>query len=493
MYGLIRVGERSLRKPSVAADEIMTDFDPIECSLGELADALRDRETTAQEIAERVIANHDRLEGTLGAYKTWDADRLRRQAAAADAAFDAGVDLGPLQGLPVSIKDLYGVSGYPTFAGTPRQLPVKWEMEGEVVAAVRHNLAVVTGKTHTVEFAFGGVGTNAHWGAPRNPWDRETHRVPGGSSSGAGVSLHEGTAVLALGSDTAGSVRIPASLTGSVGIKTSVGRWDTSGIVPLSPTFDTAGILTRTVADAAIAFAAIDPFIEEPADVAAAQLMAQSPGDLRAGVCDWFFEDCSPGIVEGVQAAIAELERGGLKVERMELPELLEAQEIFSAGGLAGPEFAAFICSELEPWQQTLDPRVAARFEAARSLTAIDYLTRRNRLEELARSAAERLAAIDVLLTPTIAITPPPATEVEDATAYARHNMAILRNTFPGNLLRLCGLTMPVALDDAGMPVGLQVLAPLWEDERVLAAGLAFERLLGTARQRIGVAPCCRT
>src|SRR5690606_18065153 len=104
-----RVGERSLRKPSVAADEIMTDFDPIECSLGELADALRDRETTAQEIAERVIANHDRLEGTLGAYKTWDADRLRRQAAAADAAFDAGVDLGPLQGLPVSIKDLYGV------------------------------------------------------------------------------------------------------------------------------------------------------------------------------------------------------------------------------------------------------------------------------------------------------------------------------------------------------------------------------------------------
>src|SRR5690606_9684020 len=178
---------------------------------------------------------------------------------------------------------------------------------------------------------------------------------------------------------------------------------------------------------------------------------------------------------------------------RIEVPELLEAQEIFSVGGLAGPEFAAFISTELEPWQQTLDLRVAARFEAAQSLTAIDYLTRRNRLEELARSAAERLAVVDVLLTPTIAITPPAVTEVEDATAYARHNMAILRNTFPGNLLRLCGLSMPVALDAAGMPVGLQVLAPLWEDERVIAAGLAFERLLGTARQRIGVAPCCRT
>lgn len=470
----------------------MADFDPMSCSLGELADALRDRETTSREIAEAVIANHDRLEGTLGAYKTWDPDRLRRQAAAADAAFDAGVDLGPLQGLPVSIKDLYGVSGYPTFAGTPRQLPVKWEMEGEVVAAVRRNLAVVTGKTHTVEFAFGGVGANTHWGVPRNPWDAGTHRVPGGSSSGAGVSIHEGTAVLALGSDTAGSVRIPASLTGSVGVKTSIGRWDTSGIVPLSPTFDTAGILTRTVADAAIAFAAIDPFIEEPADVAAAQLMAQSAGDLRAGVCDWFFQDCSPGIAEGVEAAIDELERAGLKVERLDLPELLEAHEIFTAGGLAGPEFAAFIASEMEPWQHTLDPRVAARFQAAQSMTAIDYITRKARLEELAQSAAERLSAVDVLLTPTIAVTPPAVADVEKPEDYARQNMAILRNTFPGNLLRLCGVTMPVALDEAGMPVGLQILAPLWEDERVVAAGLAFERVLGTARQRIGIAPCCR-
>ncbi len=173
-----------------------------ELSIDSLSDALRSGRITALGIAERVIENYENHDSAFHAYKTWEPEALRAQAQVADAAFAADLDFGPLQGMPVSVKDLYGVSGYPTFAGTPKPLPEKWQTEGPVVATLRHGLAAVTGKTHTVEFAFGGVGTNAHWGAPFNPWDAERHRAPGGSSAGAGVSLWAGTAVAAHGSDT---------------------------------------------------------------------------------------------------------------------------------------------------------------------------------------------------------------------------------------------------------------------------------------------------
>ena len=145
------------------------------------------------------------------------------------------------------------------YAGSSRLMPDALQREGPLVENLRQQRAVFTGKTHTVEFAFSGLGLNSHWGTPRNPWDTAVHRVPGGSSSGAGVSLIEGSAILAFGSDTAGSVRIPASLTGTVGLKTTHGRWPLAGIVPLSPTLDTAGLLARTADDMLFAFAAIDP------------------------------------------------------------------------------------------------------------------------------------------------------------------------------------------------------------------------------------------
>jgi Asp-tRNA(Asn)/Glu-tRNA(Gln) amidotransferase A subunit family amidase len=176
----------------------------------------------------------------LHAYSFWAPEQARTVAKAADAAFAAGVSAGPLQGLPVSIKDLFAAAGYPCFAGSSRRLPTEpWERDGPLVATLRRQLGVIMGKTHMVEFAFGGTGQNSHHGAPFNPWDATAHRSVGGSSSGAGVSLLEGSAVLAFGSDTAGSVRIPACMTGNAGLKVTIGRWSTNGIVPLSFTFDT--------------------------------------------------------------------------------------------------------------------------------------------------------------------------------------------------------------------------------------------------------------
>jgi len=158
-------------------------------SLQATAEALAGGKTSSLALVEAAIARHERYGAALGAYKTWDAEKARLQARAADAAFASGAVTGPLQGIPISVKDLYGVKGWPTFAGTAKRLPTAWESEGPVIATLRRQLGVVMGKSHTVELAFGGLGVNPHWGTPSNPWDARAHRIPGGSSSGAGVSL----------------------------------------------------------------------------------------------------------------------------------------------------------------------------------------------------------------------------------------------------------------------------------------------------------------
>src|ERR1700681_2132741 len=186
--------------------------DAFSLPMAEIAALLSEGKLKARTLVEEAIANHERCGAKLMAYSQWAPDHARKCADAADAAFAVGACAGSLQGIPTSVKDLFAVAGFPTFAGSPRRLPAKFETDGPVVASLRRQLATLMGKTHMVEFALGGTGHNAHYGAPRNPWDATAHRSPGGSSSGAGVSLCEGSALLALGSDTAGSFRIPASL-----------------------------------------------------------------------------------------------------------------------------------------------------------------------------------------------------------------------------------------------------------------------------------------
>lgn len=458
-------------------------------SLESLAAAMRDGNVSASGLADWAIANHDKRDETLQAYKAWEPSRFHAEAAAADAVLAAGIDLGPLQGIPVSVKDLYGLAGYPTFAGCSRELPEKWQTEGPVVRALRHQLATVPGKTHSVQFAFGALGTNPYWGTPRNPWDGENHRVPGGSSAGAGVSLWEGSALLALGSDTAGSVRMPASFTGTVGVKTSKGRWSTAGIVPLSTTLDTAGHLTRTVADAAFAFAVIDPQTTDRAGAFCRRLGTASLADFHIGVCDWYFADCDPGVAEGVKAALDELAAAGARISSVELPEVEESVDMFKRGGLTAPEFASFINNEMAAFRDDLDPNVAARFEVMEAVEAVEYMARCNRRLDLARLVRDGMTGYDAIVGPTIAITPPIVDDVADPKAYHRANMGAARNTSTVNMLDLCAVTMPVALDAAGMPVGLHIICPLGEDETALAIALAAEKVLGTARQRLGVPP----
>ena len=392
-----------------------------------------------------------------------------------------------------SREDLYGVEGLPIFAGTPNRLPPEWEHEGPVVAALTQQLAAITGKTHMVEFAFGVMGTNPHWDTPRNPWDATARRIPGGSSSGAGVSLAEGSALAALGSDTGGSVRAPACMTGQTGLKTSMGRWSTEGIVPLSPTLDTAGVLARSVEDCAVAFAAIDPAIADPENFLEL-IETMDIGDITLGLIEdpLFWDGCSPGINEAVRGAVSELEAAGATVLSCSLPRAAEAYDMHVGGSVASAELAAFLEQELPDWIEHIDPFVQSRIHDGGAITAKEYLIRRRHIEDLSVAGHLAFVGFNVLAMPTLAGTPPTLDEVADLDGYRRHYMLLIQNLCVVNIMGLCAITMAAGLDAAGMPVGLQLIARNGEDERLLAAALACERVLGTGRQRLGPPPLCR-
>ena len=460
---------------------------PIFLPLREQRARLRASTLTATELAEASIAAYQQRGKHDHAYLTWNGEQALAMAKAADAVLAQGGDAGALMGMAVSIKDIYAVTGMPTYAGSSQRLPKRWERPGPMVSALLKQLPSVMGKTHSVEFAFGGLGTNAHWGAPRNPWDVHQHRTPGGSSSGAGVSLVGGTASLALGTDTAGSVRIPASMTGVAGLKTTAGRWSTEQIVPLSSTLDTPGLLARRVDDIAFAFDALDPGIGGKDNRVPA---TPSLADLTFGVPETFFwDDCSPGIAETVRAAIKQLEAAGARIVTLELPGINDAYELFKLGGVAAPELAAFLKTELPEMIDSLDPNVAARVKAADDMPAWEYVRRRTVLDSLATSAAARMDDVDAVLTPTVAITPPTIESLEPEGAYPKANMHALRNTVIANFLGLCALTLPVGKDAVGMPVGLQVLAGPWQDAKLLSIGQAIENELGTGLEVLGQPP----
>jgi aspartyl-tRNA(Asn)/glutamyl-tRNA(Gln) amidotransferase subunit A len=465
--------------------------DVLSLPIADIAALLGEGKLKARTLAEEAIANHERFGAKLMAYTQWVPEHARKCADAADAAFAAGSRAGSLQGIPASIKDNFAVAGFPTYAGSPKRLPPKFEIDGPVVAILRRQLATVMGKTHMVEFAFGGTGQNAHYGSPRNPWDPTAHRSPGGSSSGAGVSLCEGSALLALGSDTAASVRLPAAMTGNAGLKLTKDRWSTEGIVPLSFTFDTPGILARSMADAAFSFAALDPSLGD-----GFKFMRRVPpgvDGIRIGMADpWFWDGCENGIDQIVRSAIESLARAGAVVTEKLLPEARDAFAVFAEGGVSAIELRAFLDRELPDWIATIDPVNAPAVRDAENLSAREYLTRRSRLLDAAKSAARRFDDVDVIAMPTVMVTPHVLADESGPEKFRARNRTIVHNLVPANYLKLCAATLPVGLDRLGMPVGLQFIAKGGDDERLLAIACAAERVLGTSGEILGAPPMCK-
>jgi aspartyl-tRNA(Asn)/glutamyl-tRNA(Gln) amidotransferase subunit A len=458
--------------------------------MAEIAGLLGDGKLKARALVEEAIANHELFGSKLMAYSQWAPEHARKCADAADAAFAIGSRAGSLQGIPTSIKDLFAVAGFPTYAGSPKRLPPKFEIEGPVVANLRRQLATVMGKTHMVEFAFGGTGQNAHYGSPWNPWNASAHRSPGGSSSGAGVSLCEGSALLAFGSDTAASVRLPAAMTGNAGLKLTKDRWSSEGIVPLSFTFDTPGILARSMADAGFSFAALDPHLGD--GFAFLRRVPTGVDGIRIGIADsWFWDGCENGIADIARSAIDALARAGAVVKEQSLPEASDAFAVFVEGGFSAIELRTFLDRELPDWLATIDPVNAPALKNAENLRAREYLTRRLRLLEAAKSAATRFDNVDVIATPTVMFTPHVLTEETGPDKFWARNRNTVHNLVPANYLTLCAATLPVGLDRLGMPVGLQLIGKGGDDERLVSIACAAERVLGTPREILGTPPMC--
>jgi aspartyl-tRNA(Asn)/glutamyl-tRNA(Gln) amidotransferase subunit A len=259
--------------------------------------------------------------------------------------------------------------------------------------------------------------------------------------------------------------------------------------VPLSFTFDTPGLLARSVSDAAYGFAALDPAGIDPAGFVA-RASERDPAGVRIGTGDPFlWRDCDPGITETVEEAVNALVRAGAVACDFKLVEAESAYAVFLEGGLSAIELRSFLDRELPDWLGQLDPVIAPAVSGAEGLSAREYLSRVARLRGLARSAAPRLDAVDVVASPTLCVTPPLMSEVADSESHLRVNRRIVRNTVAVNYLGLCAITLPVGRDRAGMPVGLQLVAPAATEERLLTIALAAERVLGTAADRLGTPP----
>ena len=399
------------------------------------------------------------------------------------------VPQGLLAGVSVSVKDLYAVTGFDTYAGSPLALH-EFNHSGTLVKRLTDAGAHVCGKTHTVEFAFGGLGTNPHWPVPVNPFDTKQHRVPGGSSSGAPVSLWMGACQLALGSDTSGSVRVPAAFCGTFGLKTSVGRWEKDGIVPLSPSVDTAGLLALSVADALWGFAVLDPatsnnpkaFIEQNT------LTKKSIRGARIGVITALFEDCEGGIDKRVLSALEQLEAVGAILVELDWPYLEETYQLFLQGGFSALEFPAFIKTEdRKPWFDQLAPSTKMRFAHLTDADMADapaQIAAKNALIKTFNQAAEVvLKRVDFAVCPTCPISAPTLAYVEtNMEHYKERNFKALRNTQVANLQHLCAATLPCGLDDYDMPLGLQIIMGHGQDQQLMQWSCTVESIIGDAQ-----------
>ncbi len=398
------------------------------------------------------------------------ADSARAAADAQDGLRKAGYVASPLAGLPVSIKDLFDVAGERTLAGSKAlddRPPA--ERDAPVVARLRAAGAVLIGRTNMTEFAFSGVGINPHYGTPGNPHDRRL--IPGGSSSGAAVSVGDAQAVVAIGSDTGGSVRIPAALCGIVGFKPTQPRIPRDGVIPLSTTLDSIGPLANSVACCAIA----DAVMAGEPPLAPAAMPVEG---LRLGVLQGFvLEGIAPEVASAFAAACAGLSRAGARVADLALAELDEIPAINASGGFAPIEAYAWHRPLIARRGTEYDPRVRTRIERAGGMTAGDYVDLCAARADLIRRIAPGTAPFDALLMPTVAITAPPLAAFERDEDYRHLNALILRNPSVINFLDRCAVTIPI--QPAGTPpVGLMVIGEHGADRRLLALAQGIEAAL---------------
>ena len=391
----------------------------------------------------------------------------RAAADASDARAASGISLGPLDGSIVTIKDLFDVAGEPTRAGSKilAEEARPATADAPVVRRLRRAGAVIVAKTNMTEFALGGIGANPHFGTPGNPSDRA--RVPGGSSSGAAVTAADGMCEIAIGTDTGGSVRIPAALCGLVGFKPSRQRVPTDGAFPLSTTLDSIGPLSRTVTDCTRADAILSN--EDFAPLEPIPLAG-----LRFGIAQGLpLESLDETVSAAFAAALKSLGAAGVRLTDETLPQLDEMREVNAYGGIVQPEACAIHRDRIKRRAADIDPNVRVRLERGCAVSAADYFDMMQARTRLVRAMDQWLTALDVLVMPTTPIVAPTIAEVTGWEGYAARNTLVLRNTSIGNFFDLCGISLPLK---ARLPVGLMLMARNGQDRTLLRIAAAVEK-----------------
>ncbi|NTY87817.1 amidase [Serratia fonticola] len=403
------------------------------------------------------------------------ADWAQQQALAADQRLAAGKSLSPLDGVPISIKDLFDVSGQVTTAGS-RVLAgaAVAKKHAAIVERLLQAGAVVIGKTNMTEFAYSGLGINPHSGTPANPWDRATQRIPGGSSSGAAVAVADGMCCGAVGSDTGGSVRIPAAFCGLTGYKPTARRIASGGLLPLSPSLDSIGVIAHDVASCIALDAAIAEQALRPESQSLTQARFAVPQTL---VLDGLDEE----VAEAFQRALKRLAQAGARIEAIPCSEFAELAEINAAGGFTALESWHWHQSLIAENAEGYDPRVLSRIRRGQPLGESDLQQLRQLRASWQQRVTARVQGFDALLMPTAPLIAPLLAELaEDDEAYFRANGAALRNPSVINFLDGCALSLPCQRPGEA-PVGLMVAGLPMHDQALLGWALAIERCLADA------------
>jgi aspartyl-tRNA(Asn)/glutamyl-tRNA(Gln) amidotransferase subunit A len=442
-------------------------------TLATLADDLDSGRTSARKLVDECLA---RIADTTGegvrAFIHVDAEAAIEAAEAMDRLREVKAAPSPFAGIPVSIKDLFDINGQVTRAGS-RALDdsAPAEADASAVARLRRAGFIVIGRTNMTEFAYSGIGINPHFGTPKGAWQRSVGHVPGGSSSGAAVSVVDRMAHGALGTDTGGSCRIPAAFNGIVGFKPTQRRVPLDGGVPLSFTLDSFGPLARTVGCCAVLDAVL-------ADESVKPLQPRSIKGMRLAVPTTVaLDELEEAVARTFERALETLSRQGALIERIAVPEFLDVGVMNTKGGFAAAESYAWHRYLIISHGNVYDPRVAMRILRGEAISAADYIDLLEMRKSLIARSTVRLAPYDALVLPTTANTPPRIADLADDKAFTAANLLALRNCTLINMIDGCAISLPCHREGE-VPVGLMLAAAGGSDRRIFELAAAMEAVI---------------
>jgi aspartyl-tRNA(Asn)/glutamyl-tRNA(Gln) amidotransferase subunit A len=442
-------------------------------TLASLAADLASGRTSARKLVDECLAKIGDASGEgIRAFIHVDAEAAIEVAEAMDRLREVKAAPSPFAGIPISIKDLFDIKGQVTRAGS-RALEdsAPAEADAPVVARLRRAGFIVIGRTNMTEFAYSGIGINPHFGTPKGAWQRKVGHVPGGSSSGAAVSVTDGMAHGALGTDTGGSCRIPAAYNGIVGFKPTQRRVPLDGGVPLSFSLDSFGPLARTVGCCAV----LDSVL---ADETFVPLQPRPIKGMRLAVPTTIaLDDLDDTVTQTFERALETLARAGASIERIAVPEFLDVAPMNAKGGFAAAESYAWHRYLLVAKGDVYDPRVSVRILRGEHISAADYIDLLGARRSLIARTEKRIAPYDALVMPTTANTPPRIADLADDAAFNKANLLSLRNCSLVNLFDGCAISLPCNREGE-VPVGLMLAASAGSDRRIFELAVAMEGII---------------